>query len=54
MHQYLLHCTKIWDPAVRDAPYDLIFMDRGNVRSCGVCGKTNPTSSKAVTSRWLV
>jgi hypothetical protein len=56
MHRidYSQHCTKIWDPAVRDAPYDLIVMDRGNVQSCGVRGKTNPTSSKAVTSWWFV
>ena len=56
MHQndYSLHCTKIWDPAVREAPYDLIFMDRGSVQSCVARGKTKSTYFKAITSPWFV
>jgi hypothetical protein len=52
MHQneYSLHCTKIWAPAVREAPYDVIFMYRGSVQSCAARGKTNPTASKAVST----
>jgi hypothetical protein len=47
---YSLHCTKICGPAVREAPYDVIFMYRGSVQSCAARGKTNPTSSKAVST----
>jgi hypothetical protein len=47
---YLLHCTKIWDPALSEAPYDVIFMYRGSVQSCAARGKTNPTSSEAVST----
>jgi hypothetical protein len=56
LHQndYSLHCTKIRDPAVREAPYDVIFMYRGSVQSWAARGKTNPTSSKAVTIPWFV
>ncbi len=56
MHQndYSLHCTKIWDPAVREAPYDLIFVDRGSVQSCVARGKTKSTYFKAITSPWFV
>jgi hypothetical protein len=52
LHQndYSLHCTKIWDPAVRETPYDVIFRYRGSVHSCAARGKTNPTSSKAVST----
>ena len=53
-NDYSLHCTKIWDPAVREAPYDVIFMYRGSVQSCAARGQTNPTSSKAVTTPWFV
>ena len=56
MHQIdcSLHCTKISDQAVREAPYDVMFMYRGSVQSCAARGKTNPTSSKAVTTPWFV
>jgi len=47
---YSQHCTKIWDPAVGEAPYGVIFMYRGSVQSCAARGKTNPTSSKAVST----
>jgi hypothetical protein len=52
LHQndYSLHCTKIWDPAVREASYDLIFVDRDRVQSCVARGKTKPTYIKAITS----
>jgi hypothetical protein len=52
MHQidYLLYCTKIWDPADREAPYDVIFMHLGRVKSRAARGKMNPTSSKAVST----
>jgi hypothetical protein len=53
MHQidYSLHRTRIWDPAVRESPYDVIFMyRRGSVQSCAARGKTKPTSSKAVST----
>jgi len=49
-NDYSLHCTKIWDPAVREAPYDVIFRYRGSVQSRAARGKTNPTSSKAVST----
>jgi hypothetical protein len=51
---YSLHCTTIWDPAAREVPYDLIFMDRGSVQSCAARGKTKPTYFKAITSPWFV
>jgi hypothetical protein len=56
MHQInrSLHCTKISDPAVRGAPYDVILMYRGSVQSRAARGKTNQTSSKAVTTPWFV
>jgi hypothetical protein len=47
---YSQHCTKIWDPAVKAAPFDVIFMYRGSVQSCAARGKTNPTYSKAVST----
>jgi hypothetical protein len=47
---YSLHCTKIWGPPAREAPYDVIFMHHGNIKSRAARGKTNPTSSKAVST----
>jgi len=49
-----LHCTKIWEPAVREAPYDVMFMYRGSVQSCAARGKRNPASSKEVITPWFV
>jgi len=46
---YSQHCTKIRDPAVKAAPFDVIFMYRGSVQSCAARGKTNPTYFKAIT-----
>ena len=46
---YSLHCTKIWGPPAREAPYE-IFMHHGNIKSRAARGKTNPTSSKAVST----
>jgi hypothetical protein len=43
---YSLHCTKIWGPPAREAPYDVIFMYRGSFQSCAA----KPTSSKAVSA----
>jgi hypothetical protein len=56
MHQfdYSLHCTKIWILALREAPYDVIFVHHGRVRSCAARGKTKPTYFKAITSPWFV
>jgi hypothetical protein len=51
---YSQHCTKIWDPAVREAPHDVIFMYRGSVQSCAARGKTKPTYFKAITGPWFV
>ena len=56
LHQndYSLHCTKIWDPAVRETPYDVIFRYRGSVHSCAARGKTKSTYFNAITSPWFV
>jgi hypothetical protein len=51
---YSLYCTKIGDPAVRGAPYDVIFTHRGRFKFCAVRGKTKSTYFKAVTSPWFV
>jgi hypothetical protein len=52
MHQTdcSLHCSKICDPAVREALDDVFFIHHGSVPSCTARGKTNPTSSKAVST----
>jgi hypothetical protein len=47
---YSLHCTKIWDSAFREAPYDVIFTHHGSVQSCAARGKTKPTYFKAIPS----
>lgn len=36
------------------APYGVIFMDRGSVKSCAARGKMKPTYFKAITSPWFV
>jgi hypothetical protein len=51
---YSLHCTKIWGPPARDAPYDVIFMHHGSVKSRAARGKTKSTYFKAITSPWFV
>jgi hypothetical protein len=51
---FSLHCTKIWDRAVREAPYDVIFMHHGSVKSHAARGKTQSTYFKAITSPWFV
>ena len=51
---YSQHCTKIWDSAVREAPYGVIFMHHRSVKSCAARGKTKPTYFKAITSPWFV
>jgi hypothetical protein len=51
---YSLHCTKIRDPAVREAPYEVIFTHHGRVKSRVARGKSKPTYIKAITSPWFV
>jgi len=46
---YSQHCTKIWDPAVKAAPYGVIFMHHRSVQPCAARGRTKPTYFKAIT-----
>jgi hypothetical protein len=52
MHQtdYPLHCATIWEPAVREARYEVIIVRRGSVQSCADRDKTKPTYFKAIPS----
>lgn len=52
MHQpdYSQSCTKIWDPAFREAPYEVISIRRCSAQFRAARGKTKPTYLKATTS----
>ncbi len=47
---YPQYFTRLWNPGVREALYDLLFIHRGRVQSCTeVCSQTKPIYFKAMT-----
>ena len=57
MHQIdcSLHCTKTWDPAVREALDHVFFIHRGRVQPCiDACSKTEAINPRAITSASFV
>jgi hypothetical protein len=48
-----LHCTKIWGPALREAPCGVIFKHHGKGKSGVARGKTKTACIETITIPWF-